>query len=66
MAPDRPVRRPFLVAYDYGTGGAWAYAWAQSEDQILRLFPELEIRSDPPGWMFGERLTGSADGVGTE
>jgi hypothetical protein len=41
----------FLVAYDYGTGGLWAFAEAQSENEIISMFPELTVVRPRPEWM---------------
>jgi hypothetical protein len=41
----------FLVCYDYGTGGLWAYVWASSVESIRVRFPELTVyESEPPFW----------------
>jgi hypothetical protein len=46
--------REFLVAYDYGMGGVWAFATAQSEADISEVFPELTIVAETPAWMTPE------------
>lgn len=46
--------REFLVVYDYGMGGAWAFATAGSETQIKEVFPELAIVAETPAWMTPE------------
>ena len=43
--------REFLVVYDYGTGGVWGFARAQSEAEINNAFPELQVVHDTPEWM---------------
>ena len=48
-------KRPFLVVYDYGQGGVWAYVLAESPEQIEREFPELMIVLERPSWMTGDR-----------
>jgi len=48
-------KRPFLVAYDYGTGGLWGIMMARSGDEILAIYPELGIASERPHWMSDER-----------
>ena len=53
--PDR-----YLVVYDYGTGGLWAYVTASSETEILEAFPELEVVHEQPGWM-GDAERGRLD-----
>jgi hypothetical protein len=30
-------KRPYLVGYDYGTGGLWGVMLARSEEEIARL-----------------------------
>ncbi|MGI5146298.1 hypothetical protein ACQEVC_07880 [Plantactinospora sp. CA-294935] len=45
------MKQEFLVVYDYGTGGVWAYIVAESEEQIAQHFPELRVVSIRPGWM---------------
>jgi hypothetical protein len=44
-------KRPFLVAYDYGMGGLWAFMLAESPDDITRRFPTLVIVTERPSWM---------------
>ncbi|HVM11970.1 MAG TPA: hypothetical protein VM638_05790 [Actinomycetota bacterium] len=46
----------FLVVYDTGQGGAWAYLRARSRAEIYMRFPELEVVDRPPGWMSPEVL----------
>ncbi len=48
------TKQPFLVVYDYGQGGVWAYAEAYSEDDVLRRFPELQVVETRPIWMSDE------------
>lgn len=45
------MKRKFLVNYDYGMGGAWAYVMADSEEQIADRYPELSVVHDPPAWL---------------
>ena len=45
------TKRPFLVVYDYGQGGVWAYVKALSKDDILRRFLELQVVETRPEWM---------------
>lgn len=44
------VKRPFLVVYDYGMGGVWAYVWAESEDQIRDKL-DVKIVRELPDWI---------------
>jgi len=45
------VKLPFLVLYDYGQGGVWAFLRADSIEVIRRRFPELRVYEHPPEWM---------------
>jgi hypothetical protein len=54
MEPDMQLSRDYFVAYDYGMGGAWAIAVAQSENQIREYFPEFEVHRNRPTWMTDE------------
>ena len=51
MGWDRSVKQSFLVVYDYGAGGVWAYVVARSREEIERDFPELTVVHEPPSWM---------------
>lgn len=44
----------FLVAYDYGMGGVWAFARATSAEEVTRTFPELAVVNVRPDWMTAE------------
>ncbi|MGH2809838.1 MAG: hypothetical protein ACRDIA_03030 [Actinomycetota bacterium] len=44
----------FLVVYDYGQGGAWAFVAAKSASDITTRFPELKVVDRPAGWMMKE------------
>lgn len=48
------MKRRFLVNYDDGTGGVWAYLLAESETQIGVQFPEFSVVHDPPAWLTDE------------
>ncbi|TMD45677.1 MAG: hypothetical protein E6I86_14500 [Chloroflexi bacterium] len=50
MTPEGPPEE-FLVVYDYGQGGVWAYVHARSAEHIEKLFPELKVVRERPGWM---------------
>jgi hypothetical protein len=41
----------FLTCYDYGTGRIWRYIIADSQQQILTKYPELEVVDKIPAWM---------------
>ena len=45
------MKSEYLVAYDYGMGGLWAYVRAESEAEILAAFPELQVVHERPHWM---------------
>ena len=45
------MKKAFLVLYDYGQGGVWAYLLADSIDEIRRKFPQLRVYERPPDWM---------------
>ena len=51
----RRDKRPFLVVYDYGQGGIWAYVLAQSANEIESRFPDLRVVATRPDWMDDER-----------
>jgi hypothetical protein len=53
--PDASQDRPFLVVYDYGTGGLWGVLMAPSKAAIEERYPELGIVNEPPHWMTDER-----------
>jgi len=44
-------KQAFLVVYDYGSGGVWAYVRVNSAEEVEREFPELKIVLEPPAWM---------------
>lgn len=67
------MREEFLVVYDYGTGGAWAYLLADTAAQIRDRFPELRVVNERPGWLTEEeeqhlrgRMTIDIDDVGNQ
>ncbi|MGI8426258.1 MAG: hypothetical protein ACR2FO_04105 [Actinomycetota bacterium] len=45
------MKRRFLVVYDYGQGGVWAYLSASSASEIRLMYPELEVVRERPDWM---------------
>ena len=45
------IMAKFLTCYDYGTGGIWRYIIADSAQQILTKYPELEVVNSIPEWM---------------
>lgn len=44
-------KQPFLVVYDYGSGGLWGVVLAGSAEEIQRVYPELEVVPELPKWM---------------
>lgn len=56
------MKQRYLVVYDYGTGGLWAFIRAGSRDAILSKFPQLEIIDQRPEWMTKEEY----DHTGTQ
>ena len=41
----------FLVVYDYGQGGLWAWIQATSAQSILERCPELKVVDEIPSWL---------------
>ena len=41
----------FYVAYEYGSGAAWAFVKAQTADEVIAEFPEVDVYDTPPEWM---------------
>ncbi len=63
MAADEPdlefsLRQSFLVVYDYGQGGVWAFVLAESKERLKLMFPELQVFDRPPSWMTESQLVG--------
>ena len=50
------MKTKFLVLYDYGQGGVWAYLLADSADRIQQEFPALRLYDKPPAWMTSDDL----------
>lgn len=44
-------KQRFLVVYDYGQGGLWAFLFARSSEDIERGFPELRVVDGAPDWL---------------
>ena len=49
-------KQTFLVVYDYGQGGIWAFVWAESADDIHERFRDLEVVTTRPLWLEGDSL----------
>lgn len=46
----------FYVAYEYGSGAAWAFVKAETADDVVAELPELDVYDTPPDWMTVEDL----------
>lgn len=46
----------FYVAYEYGSGAAWAFVQADTVADVIAEFPELDVYEIPPDWMTVEDL----------
>ncbi len=46
----------FFVAYEYGTGAAWAFVKADTAADVTAELPELDVYETPPEWMTIEDL----------
>ena len=44
-------KKTFLVVYDYGQGGCWAWIRADSARSILERCPELKVADEQPAWL---------------
>ena len=44
----------FLVVYDYGQGGIWAFVIAEAPDEVKSRYPELDVIERRPDWMTSE------------
>lgn len=46
----------FYVAYEYGSGAAWAYVKADTAAEVVAELPEVDVYDAPPEWMTGDDL----------
>ncbi len=46
----------FYVAYEYGSGAAWAFVKAETADEVVAELPEVDVYDAPPEWMTIEDL----------
>ncbi len=46
----------YLVGYNYGQGGLWAFVNAKSPAEIQTTFEDLEVFTNPPAWLSPEIL----------
>lgn len=51
-----PLISDFLVVYDYGMGGVWGIAEAESSSEIVGAFPELRVVEERPAWLDDARM----------
>jgi hypothetical protein len=49
-------KQRYLVVYDYGQGGVWAFVWARSAPEIEDTFRDLKVVEDMPSWLAGDAL----------
>jgi len=54
MPPNEKQR--YLVVYDYGQGGVWAFVWARNVSEIEGTFRDLKVVEDMPPWLTGDAL----------
>ena len=45
------TKQPYLVVYDYGSGGVWAVIFASDKAQIAAKYPLLQVVDQRPAWM---------------
>lgn len=45
------TKEPYLVVYDYGSGGVWAVIYANRGEQIFEKYPMLRVFDKRPSWM---------------
>jgi len=60
------MKQRYLVCYDYGQGGVWAYIAATSPEKITDKYPQLTVVTERPPWMTdkdepGESMTFDID-----
>ena len=44
------TERPYLVCYDYGTGGLWWWITAPSPEDISNTYENVIVFGEPPPW----------------
>ena len=44
------VGRPYLVCYDYGSGGLWWWITAASPEAITNTYRDVIVFEEPPPW----------------
>src|SRR2546423_424576 len=50
------MKRAFLVCYDYGQGGVWAFVKARSANEIEKSAPDLKVFNRRPRWMTSQHM----------
>lgn len=50
------MSQSYLVVYDYGQGGLWAFVIASSPEEITSRYPAVTVWDEPPSWMSEEEL----------
>ena len=50
------MKTKFLTCYDYGQGGVWRFVFANSKEQLIESYPELEVVQEIPHWMNSKTL----------
>lgn len=50
------MKRRFLVRYEDGRDGIWAFLTAENRTEIYMRFPELQVADRPPAWMGSDLL----------
>jgi hypothetical protein len=48
---DGPRKQRYLIGYDYGQGGLWAYVLAESPQQVADRFPFIKVYQERLKWM---------------
>ncbi len=51
------MKKPFLVAHDYGMGGIWMFIRARTADEIRTAYPELTVFEKPPTFLSEAEIT---------
>jgi hypothetical protein len=49
-------KQRYLVVYDYGQGGVWAFVRARSAAEVEDTFRDLKVVENMPSWLTGDAL----------
>jgi hypothetical protein len=49
-------KQRYLVVYDYGQGGVWAFVWARTAPEIEDIFRDLKVVEKMPSWLTEDAL----------